>query len=255
MFTINKLLPNGKTATRTVTEEEYINDGWAKSGWAAPPTVQMRAEAAQEAQLTDELKKRPTEELRAMARKWKIVKKLPNGKWATRTVYGGEYENDGWRSQGWIIPSYMHIENQKPPSQSPLAKNYYIRRIKAYQDWWRPKRSFSQAQAYYAPMTKIIDSELGHNAQDDIQKIQSGLYNPNPKWRDWLNRGQIWMAQRYKKLYRMSLGHPHPKVKHNTRVDLYKRYNDRVRAPPKVTPVNREKVTKHWRFRHFDRLN
>lgn len=106
-------------------------------------------------------------------------------------------------------------------------------------------------------MTTVIQNQLGHNANDDIAKIQSGLYNPNPNWRKWLGRGQTWMAHNHRSLYRQTLqGTPQQKAR--ARIALFRNYNDRVRAPPKVTPVNKQQApfyaNKNYRFRHFDRL-
>lgn len=254
MPTIFKTLPNGRTVTREVTPSEYINDGWATNGWAAPTKLQELAEKVITDRTVNSLKQKSNDELRGLQREWKIIKKLPNGQWAVRRVYGGEFLNEGWKDQGWIIPSYMHVTGQKPASTSNLAKDYYIRRILNQQNWWRPKRSVDQARAFYRPMTALINQELGHNSKEDIAKLQSGLYKPNPKWREWLNRGQIWMAQRWRKLYRQSLKGP-ADTRHATRVELYKRYNDRVRAPPKVIPVEREKIPKTNRWRHWPRLH
>lgn len=250
MPTIFKTLPNGRTVTREVTPSEYINNGWATNGWAATSKLQELAEKVLTDRTINSLKQKSNEELRGLQRKWTIAKKLPNGRWVTRRVYGGEYQHEGWAKQGWIIPSYMHVTGQKPASNSKLARDYYIRRIINQQDWWRPKRSVDQARAFYRPMTALINQELGHNSQEDIAKLQSGLYKPNPKWRQWLNKGQIWMAQRWKRLYRQSLKGPAGQ-RHATRVELYKRYNDRVRAPPKVIPVEREKLPQNYNYRHI----
>lgn len=252
---IFKSLPNGKTASRTVTAEEYINDGWATQGWAAPPQLQQQAEKAQERAITDQLRQKSNDELKALARKWTIAKKLPNGRWVTRKVYGGEYENEGWAQQGWIIPSFAHYTKyRRNASDSPKATEWFIRRIKAEQDWWRPKRSIDQARSYYTPMTKVIQNQLRHNANDDIAKIQSGQYNPNPKWRNWLRKGHMWMSHNHRSLYRQTVqGTPQQKAR--ARINLYRSYNNTVRAPPKVIPVDREKFTQNYRWRNWGRLH
>lgn len=253
---IFKSLPNGKTVSRTVTAQEYINDGWATQGWAAPPQLQQQAEKIQERDITNQLRQKSNDELKALARKWTIAKKLPNGRWVTRKVYGGEFENEGWAQQGWIIPSFSHFSNRRLASNSEKATDWFIRRIKATQNWWRPKRSIDQARSYYAPMTKVIQNQLGHNANDDIAKIQTGLYNPNPNWRKWLRKGHNWMEHNYRSLYRQTVqGTPQQKAR--ARIALFRSYNNRVRAPPKVTPVYKDKVlgTNNYRWRNWGRLN
>lgn len=255
---IFKQLPNGKTASRQVTAQEYINDGWATQGWAAPPKLQLQAEKVQEQAITNQLRQKSNDELKALARKWTIAKKLPNGRWVTRKIYGGEYEHEGWAQQGWIIPSYAHFADKRKASDSPRATEWFIRRIKAQQNWWRPKRSIDQARSYYHPMTTVIQNQLGHNANDDIAKIQSGLYNPNPNWRKWLRKGHNWMEHNHRSLYRQTL-HGTPQEKTKMRIALFRSYNNRVRAPPKVTPVDRLKApfyaNKNYRWRHWGRLN
>lgn len=255
---ISKTLPNGRRVTREVTAQEYINDGWATQGWAATPKLQKEAEKVQERAITNQLKHKSNDELKALSRKWTIAKKLPNGRWVTRKVYGGEYENEGWKTQGWIIPSFSHYSNRRLASNSSKATDWFIRKIKATQNWWRPKRSIDQARSYYNPMTTVIQNQLGHDANADIAKIQSGLYNPNPNWRDWLRRGQRWTEHNHRRLYRQAFNGT-PQQKARARINLYTSYNNRVRAPPKVTPVYREKYpfrgNQNYRWRNWNRLH
>lgn len=236
---IYKILPGGRTVERDVTEQEYAQQGWADQGWAAPPAVQRRVEAQTEQAFRDEFQNTDINYLAGLARNWRIIKKLPNGKYASRTVTGGEYTYGGWRDNGWYIPSYQQTHS-KPVSDTQIERDKLIDAI-MQKNWWRPKRSYSQAHSYYAGHMNTIGNELGHNAAEDIAKIQARTHTTNPKWTYWLRRGTKWLFHNRPKALRKALSFHGPQYRQAIR-PLFMEYAKNHKAPPKVIPIKRKRI-------------
>lgn len=245
---IYKILPGGRTVERDVTREEYAQQGWADQGWAAPPAVQRAVEAQTEQTFRDEFQNTDINYLAGLARKWKIIKKLPTGKYASRTVTGGEYTYGGWKDNGWFIPSYVQ-QGIRPVRDTPQQRALYTNAI-MQENWWRPKRSYSQAHSYYAGHMNTIGNELGHNAAEDIAKIQARTHRPNPGWTYWLRRGTKWLYHNRPKALRKAIAYEQggkdwrPAIR-----PLLMEYAKTHRPPPKVIPIRREKLGFTYRRR------
>lgn len=211
--TIHKTLPTGRRVERQVTGDEYINNGWFANGWAANSGLQIKAAKQYAAQFAKQAETMPIDQLQAWTRSFPIVKKLPNGKWAKVTVTGGEFEHDGWRTQGWFIPSWAKKTSRQysdiGPKDTDKAREYYWNRILKEQDWWRPRMSRDQAWSYYSPMTRLTGPYVGHNQPEDVTKIQSGKYKLNAgEWFDWIEKARKWMYHNKKKRYNLAMRQP-----------------------------------------------
>lgn len=249
-ITITKTLPNGRTVSRNVTGEEYINGGWATQGWAAPAGLQKKAEEVFTERTRKDLMEKPMSYLSGLARTFTIAKRLPNGKWVKRTgITGGDFENSGWKQQGWIIPTWNY-SSRPARAETSIGKTRLVERIMKQQDWWKPKRSFDQAASYYRPYNTIVMNEFGHNYVEDVRKLQSGKYQLNPQWRTWMDRAQKWAIHNRPKKWRQIQQLSGNDWRINMR-DLLYQYNKRRKAPPKVVPIKSYKPKIPYRRRYF----
>lgn len=246
--TITKTLPNGRTVSRKVTGTEYINGGWATQGWAAPAGLQKKAEEVFTENTRKDLMEKPMSYLSGLARKFTIAKKLPNGKWVKRSgITGGDFQNGGWKQQGWIIPNWNY-SSRPATTETTLGKTRLVDRIMHEQEWWKPKRSLDQAASYYRPYNTIVMNEFGHNYNEDVRKLQTGKYQLNPTWRTWMDRAQKWIVHNRPKKWRKLQQMTGNNWRINMR-DLLYQYNKRRKAPPKVVPIKQTKVMGPYFFR------
>lgn len=190
MVKIWKILPGGRRVERDVTPQEYMTEGWATNGWAAPSSLQTQFEKKVEDDTEKELKTHSASYLQKLVRRYKIAKKLPNGKFVHRTVTGGEFYHGGWRTQGWFIPSYALV-NRREPKETKTAKEGYIDTILRTQKWWKPKRSYAQALSFYTPISTVIGDELGDSTREDTQRLMQHTHEINPAWRKWEQRSSL----------------------------------------------------------------
>lgn len=249
---IFKTLPSGRRVTRTVTGEEFINGGWAQQGWAANASLQKAYEDKVYNDTWDDLNTRPIDYLQTANSKLTIAKKLPNGKWVSRQVNGIDFEHKGWRSQGWIIPSFMYNRRAGKVKDTSFARTRLINSIMTRSDFWRPKRSTDQARTIASPSWKLVGPELGHNYNQDVANIRDYRYIPNPKWHEWIGKAQRWMLKNRPKVYKRAMKESPVTRRINLR-PLFMQYNRKHKAPPKFIPPEEEEVLFHdaYRSRNF----
>lgn len=243
MVKITKTLPNGRQVSREVTPQEYIQQGWATQGWAAPAKLQQEAFKEVRKATWRDLEKLPMQELAAISRTWKIVKKLPNGRWVSRRVSGGDYLHGGWQSQGWVIPKYQ-LESHTTPKDTKMGRNRLITHIFDKQDWARQKLSRDQAKAEYRTAGDT-SSYLGHNPEEDIEKLMSGRYKINPAFIAWRKRAATYWAHNYPRYIRQNLTGEYSKAHAKARIAGYAR--DFQRPPPKVKKIPTYDETQRYR--------
>lgn len=240
--TIYKHLPTGRRVERQVTGEEYINNGWFKNGWATNAGLQIKAAKQYAAQFAKQAETMPIDHLRGWTRSFPIVKKLPNGKWAKVTVTGGEFEHDGWRTQGWFIPSWAKGADNRSytgAKDTDKAREYYWNRVVKEQDWWRPRMSRDQAWSYYSPLTRLTGPYVGHNQSEDVTKLQSGKYKLNTNaWYDWIDKAQDWMYHNRKRRYNRAMRQTKFEDRHRMLLPMFVEYSRTHPAPARVVPIH-----------------
>lgn len=245
MVKITKTLPNGRQVSREVTPQEYIQQGWASQGWAAPAKLQTEAFNAIRQKTREDLNALPMQELAAIARTWKIVKKLPNGKWVQRKVSGGEYIHGGWASQGWIIPKFL-LESHNTPKDTKTGRDRLLNRIRE-QEWATPKLSRDQAMRAYQTLGDT-SGYLGHNPEEDLDKLMTGRYRINPAFQTWRKRAAKWWAHKNPNFILRNISGEYAKAHAKARFAEYAR--DHARPPPKVIPnmtwIDRQTYRRFW---------
>lgn len=174
---IFKVLPTGQRVYRKVTYDEFLNGGWVTQGWAASDS--HADEINEEAYRNYDAKEfsklvsgKSTETLRDYMVPITIIKQLPNGKWASRRVFKGEFLTKGWQQNGWI---------QRATQMRPWGRRAQYGRKKVLDDlrkqrWWRPRRSDAYLEGlfdYYGrPGLPYMDRNLLKNPE----------YTLNPRW-------------------------------------------------------------------------
>lgn len=211
---IYKTLPNGKRVHRTVTREEYINDGWARNGWASNLLDWQQAadKTSVDKTFQETFGDKDTRTLDLYSRNVDITKQLPNGHWKKITIPYGQYDTQGWRTNGWALAGRLkrnHLPNTK------RLRDDAIKRLKQ-QSWWKPTRS--QDQARMLSTTKSLS---------DIAQLRNVDNIPNPKYRTWARRKTT---------------APPPAV--------INRFTGFRAAVPKLSKKNRNETYEQWALRH-----
>lgn len=253
---IFKLLPGGRRVTRQVTADEYVNGGWFNQGWATQSNLQIAAgNKVADQRLRNLYANTPITQLKEWARPFKIAKKLPNEKWVSRTVYGGEYEHEGWMNNGWIIPKWNYVDwrhSYKGPKDTPKAAQYYMDKIQSTQNWWRPKLTLDQARMMLEPHHKLIHNELGHDINEEARQVTQH-WKPNiGPWRDWMDKAQKWMYKNRQKKYNYAMRQKALVDRRRYLIPLFQQYNKIHPAPPRVIP-RYPKVPFFGKMRHHTR--
>lgn len=172
---ISKTLPTGKKVYKYVTKQEYLNDGWARNGWAS--NILEWQQAADTAAINQSFKNqfddKDTRTLDLYSRNVDITKQLPTGKHIKRTIPYGQYMTQGWKQNGWRLAGRLN-RTHLPSSKS--LRQEAIRKLKQ-QSWWKPTRSQDQARML-SPTKSISEIALLRNI-DNI---------PNPYHRTWARR-------------------------------------------------------------------
>lgn len=209
-----KTLPNGKRAHKYVTKEEYINDGWARNGWASGILEwQQAADAAAVNQsFNDQFQNKDTRTLDLYSRDVNIVKHLPNGRTKTIKIPYGQFATQGWETNGWRLAGRLN-RSHLPPSKS--LRQQAIRKLKL-QSWWKPTRSQDQARML-SPTKSISEINLLRNI-DNI---------PNPFHRTWARR---------------KTGKEPPTV-----IDRFTGFKKKI---PRLSKKNRNESYENWALRH-----
>lgn len=247
MVKIWKLLPNGRRVERDVTPQEYMTAGWATNGWAAPSSLQKQFEKKVEDDTERELRTHSNSYLQSLLRRYTIAKKLPNGRFVHRTVTGAEFEHEGWRTQGWFIPSYAR-EKVREPLETKTAKDKYIDAILRTQKWWKPKRSYAQALSFYKPVSSVIGDELGHSTRDDTAGLMQHTHQINPAWRDWEQKAVRWAQHNRPRYLRLTTQEPSPLARRMMWKNILHGYNTVRKAPPKVIPIDYRNTVRQRRY-------
>lgn len=243
MFKITKKLPTGRVVTKNVTADEYIKQGWREQGWVAPASLQKKAEDYLTDQIFDALRDQEPSYLRGLTRHYTIAKKLPNGKWATKSgIAGGDWEFGGWKNQGWIIPSWAFRDKDRNPApkETEKAKDYYLRNIRAYQSWWHPKRTLDQANEF----VKGMWFKPGPQYMNTVRTLRSYEYQPNPAYKKWQTSMLKWTRHNRKKIWK-SLTTGGYQEKRQARIAALRAYKRRKAPQPFIK-------TKHFTMPYVD---
>lgn len=170
-----KTLPNGKRAHKWVTREEYINDGWARNGWATNILEwQQAADAATVKQsFKEQFDDKDTRTLALYSRYVDIIKQLPTGKYVKKNIPYGQFVTQGWEQNGWRLAGRLTRTSFAP---TKTFRQKAIRNLRV-QDWWKPSRSKDQARMLSPNKTEAEISQL-----TNINNI------PNPFHRRWARR-------------------------------------------------------------------
>lgn len=170
-----KTLPNGKRAHKYVTREEFINDGWARNGWAT--NILEWQQAADSANVNHSFKEQfqhtDTRTLALYSRYVDIIKQLPNGKYVKRNIPYGQFATQGWEQNGWRLAGRLTRPGFTPTKS---FRQEAIRKLRG-QNWWKPSRSQDQARMLSPTKTESEISQLRN-----IDNI------PNPYHRRWARR-------------------------------------------------------------------
>ena len=227
---IFKTLPGGRRVERDVTPQEYVQQGWREQGWVAPATLQKQAEDYLSDQIMDAISDQPIDKLRAYAKHYTIVKKLPNGKWAKIPNIGGyDYEFGGWMNNGWIIPSWAHTgRDPKEPKDTERARLYFTRQIRETQNAWKPKRTQEQANqflkgAWFTPGPQFMTYS---------KQLTSPDVELNPAYKKWQTRALKWARHNRRRLWD-DLTTGTSTDRRHARFEIIRQFTQR-RPPPQV---------------------
>lgn len=189
---IFKVLPDGRTVTREVSEDEFVNGGWMQQGWASDTLagVSTTDYHLMDQAFNNHFKNVPTSELVKYPTQITALKSLPGGKWAERKMTYGEYMQGGWRQQGWGLKAKKN-QFRYPATRS--ARQEALRKLKE-QKWWYPRRSYSQAKALQRwTFVRTIPQE---EKERQIEQLRDFDYIPNPLMRRYSERLKSYAARK-----------------------------------------------------------
>lgn len=144
---ILKILPNGRRVYRTIEKDDFLSGGWVTQGWAASdadgPEINEEAyKIYDDKEFQKLVQGKSTEELRDYMVPVTIIKQLPNGKWASRRVFKGEFLTKGWKQNGWIQRA---TQMRQWGPRAKYGRKKVLNDLKK-QRWWRPKRSLAYTE-------------------------------------------------------------------------------------------------------------
>lgn len=249
MIHVTKTLPTGRVVSRDLTKEEYVNQNWREQGWVAPASLQIEAEDKLTKKIFDALRDQEPSYLRGLTRHYTIVKKLPNGRWVKRSgITGGDWEFGGWKDQGWIIPSWAFpSEDRNPdPKDTEKAKDFYLRNIRIYQDWWKPKRTLDQAREF----TRGMWFKPGPQYLDTARTLRSYEYEPNPAYKKWQTGMLKWVRHNRREIWN-SLTTGGPLEKRQARTAALNAYTRRKAPLPFIRRKKFRSLLDRFQHRHY----
>lgn len=202
---IFKTLPNGTKVHREVTQDEYVNNGWMKNGWADSTLtgVTTTDHYLQEQAFKDHFQAVPTVELAKYPAKIEIFKYLPNGEKSRHmTMTYGEYVQKGWKDNGWVFePKARRIFDATVTRQTRKQAEDKLRKM----SWWYPKRSYDQAKAL---QLWTFDSHASKEEREkQIEQLTDMNFVPNPSMRRYSDRLQKYAERKtnqWRKLPRLT---------------------------------------------------
>lgn len=229
-FRIYKILPNGKRARAEVSMYEFLNKGWQDNGWTPSTFTELKIADEMQGHKAFEkaVKGVPMQELRKFNDKVRIA--LPSEPTSRRTVTYGE-----WYTKYRPLGYKYQYESKVTPSywERHVATRGELEAEVKKQDWWAPRRSYSQA----FELRRWAFPEDDSTVSSDVIALQDWKNIPNPArrsgWSGRPNKGPLVVSRS------------------RARKEGYPQRHDRSDAQLRE---DREDYETHWNRRKYPRV-